>query len=67
VALSRGFAMPKYLAKLGLMDVTPDTIALLDKVSFGFMVVSLVVGAVIILGSMFKAKRPDAVAATSQA
>lgn len=67
VALSRGFAMPKYLAKLGLMDVSEPTIALLDKVSFGFMVVSLVVGAVIILGSMFKAKRPDAVAATSQA
>jgi len=61
VALSRGFAMPKYLTKLGLMDVGEGTLVLLDKISFGFMVVSLVVGAVIILGSMIRAKRPTPV------
>ncbi|GFK94596.1 hypothetical protein NNJEOMEG_02443 [Fundidesulfovibrio magnetotacticus] len=60
VALSRGFAMPKYLAKLGLMEVSDATVALLDKISFAFMVISLLVGAVIILGSMFKARRPAA-------
>jgi uncharacterized membrane protein YfcA len=67
VALSRGFALPKYLAKLGLMDVSEATIALLEKISFGFMVVSLGVGAFIILGSMFKAKRADDAAAQAQA
>jgi len=57
VAVSRGFAMPKYLAKLGLMEVSDATVGILDKVSFAFMVVSLVVGAVIILGSMLKGRR----------
>jgi uncharacterized membrane protein YfcA len=57
VAVSRGFAMPKYLAKLNLMQVSDATVALLDKVSFVFMVVSLVVGAVIILGSMVKGRK----------
>ena len=60
VALSRGFAMPKYLGKLGLMEVSDATVVMLDKVSFAFMVFSLVVGAVIILGSMIRAKRPVA-------
>jgi len=67
VALSRGFAMPKYLGKLGLMEVSDATVAMLDKVSFGFMVVSLVVGAVIILGSMFKARRPASAPAAQEA
>jgi uncharacterized membrane protein YfcA len=60
VAVSRGLAMPKYLAKLGLMDVSEASVAILEKVSFGFMVLSLLVGAVIILGSMIRAKRPTA-------
>jgi uncharacterized membrane protein YfcA len=67
VALSRGFAMPKYFAKLGLMEVSDATVALLEKISFGFMVVSLVVGAVIILGSMVKAKRPAPAAQAQEA
>jgi len=67
VALSRGFAMPKYLGKLGLMDVSDATLAMLDKVSFAFMVVSLVVGAVIILGSMIRAKRPVPAPAVQEA
>jgi hypothetical protein len=57
VAVSRGLAMPKYLAKLGLMEVTPATVAVLEKISFGFMVLSLGVGAFIILGSMIKGRR----------
>ena len=67
VALSRGFAMPKYLGKLGVMDVSEATVALLDKVSFAFMVFSLVVGAVIILGSMIRAKRPAAAPVAQEA
>ncbi|MFP5257667.1 MAG: sulfite exporter TauE/SafE family protein [Acidobacteriota bacterium] len=67
VALSRGFAMPKYLGKLGLMDVSEATLAMLDKVSFAFMVISLVVGAVIILGSMIRAKRPVPAPAVQEA
>ena len=67
VALSRGFAMPKYLGKLGLMEVSDATVAMLDKVSFAFMVVSLVVGAVIILGSMIRAKRPVPAPAVQEA
>lgn len=67
VALSRGFAMPKYLAKLGLMDVSEATVVMLDKVSFAFMVISLLVGAVIILGSMIRAKRPVPAPAVQEA
>jgi len=67
VALSRGFAMPKYLGKLGLMEVSDATVAMLDKISFAFMVVSLVVGAVIILGSMIRAKRPVPAPAAQEA
>lgn len=67
VAVSRAFAMPKYFAKLGLMEVSDATVALLEKISFAFMVVSLVVGAVIILGSMFKAKRSAPAAQVQEA
>ncbi|WP_027190780.1 sulfite exporter TauE/SafE family protein [Fundidesulfovibrio putealis] len=57
VAVSRALAMPEYLGQLGMMDVSEATLALLSKASFVFMVISLLVGAVIILGSMLKAKR----------
>ena len=67
VAVSRGLAMPRYLVKLGMMEASEATLDLLSKVSFGFMVVSLLVGAVIILGSMFLAKRPAAAQATQEA
>jgi uncharacterized protein len=67
VAVSRGLAMPKYLAKLGLLDVNEATVAILEKASFGFMVISLLVGAVIILGSMARAKRPTPAVLEQQA
>jgi uncharacterized membrane protein YfcA len=67
VAVSRGLAMPKYLAKLGLLDVSEATVAILEKASFGFMVISLLVGAVIILGSMARAKRPTPAVLEQQA
>jgi len=57
VAVSRALAMPKYLAQLGLMDINPDTVAIMDKTSFVIMCAALALGAVIILGAMFKARR----------
>ncbi|BCS95274.1 UPF0721 transmembrane protein [Desulfoluna limicola] len=57
VAVSRAFALPKYLVQLDVISVSPATTALCDKISFGSMCFALSVGAVIILGSMWKAKR----------
>jgi uncharacterized membrane protein YfcA len=57
VAVSRGLAMPTYLEKLGLMDVGPDMLNLLNKVSFGSMCLALLVGSGIILGSMWVGRR----------
>ncbi|NDY55786.1 sulfite exporter TauE/SafE family protein [Desulfovibrio sulfodismutans] len=59
VAVSRGIAVPKYLAKLGLMDISESTLWIMDKASFVIMCAALMIGAVIILGSMWKAKRAE--------
>lgn len=58
VAVSRGFALPKYLNELKLITMDPSVIAILDKISFVIMCLGLLTGAVIILGSMWKARRP---------
>ncbi len=60
VAVSRALAVPKYLAQLGLMSVAPESVQLMDSISFGIMCLALTVGAVIILGSMYKARRASA-------
>jgi hypothetical protein len=57
VAVSRALALPKYLAQLGLMDISPDKVTLMDQASFLIMCAALTLGAVIILGAMFKARR----------
>jgi uncharacterized membrane protein YfcA len=57
VAVSRGLAMPTYLEKLGLMNVGPDTLSLLNRVSFSSMCLALLVGSGIILGSMWIGRR----------
>ena len=57
VAVSRALAVPKYLAQLGLMQVSETAVQLMDQVSFVIMCLALGVGAVIILGSMYKARR----------
>lgn len=59
VALSRALAMPRYLTQLGFMSTDASTLTLLDTVSFVTMCLALAVGAVIILGSMLKAKRAE--------
>lgn len=62
VCVSRAFAIPKYLAKLGLIEMGEGTIKLLSNISFVIMCAALVAGAVIILGSMWKARRAEAAA-----
>jgi len=57
VAVSRGLAMPTYLEKLGFMNVGPDMLNLLNKVSFGSMCLALLVGSGIILGSMWVGRK----------
>lgn len=57
VAISRAFAVPKYLDQLGLIKVDPGTLSVLNVISFATMCFALLTGAVIILSSMWKAKR----------
>lgn len=59
VALSRGFAIPKYLVQLKLIEMSEETIKLLSNISFGIMCFALVTGAAIILGSMWKGKKAE--------
>ncbi len=59
VAVSRGMAIPKYLAELQLISASDTTTGFLMKCSFVVMCLALMVGAVIILGAMWKAKREE--------
>jgi len=63
VALSRAIAMPRYLNQLGLMALSDGWVKVLSQVSFGFMILALVIGASIILGSMYKARKTEILAA----
>jgi uncharacterized protein len=56
VAVSRALAIPKYLEELGVISVSQSTITVLDLLSFITMCGALGVGAVIILGSMWKGR-----------
>lgn len=60
VAVSRGLAIPKYLNELGLISVNETLLDILSKTSFVCMCIALLTGAVIILGSMWKAHRVSA-------
>jgi hypothetical protein len=62
VAVSRALAMPQYLKELGLISLGPTTLSILSKASFLIMCLGLGVGAFIILGAMWKAKRAEATA-----
>ena len=59
VAVSRGLAIPAYLKELQLITVSDATVKLLKQFSFVSMCIALVTGAVIILGSMWRAKRAE--------
>jgi uncharacterized membrane protein YfcA len=64
VAVSRALAVPKYLEQLGLVSLAKSTISILDLASFLIMCAALAIGALIILGSMWKnrsAAEPSAV------
>ncbi len=64
VAVSRGLALPTYLNKLNVLDLTPSTISLLKAVSFSSMCLALLIGSVIILGNMWIGRKKQAVAAS---
>ncbi len=59
VAVSRGMAIPTYLTKLELISMSEGTTGFLMTCSFVSMCLALLVGAVIILGAMWKAKREE--------
>ncbi len=57
VAVSRALAIPKYLDTLGVISLDHGTLAVLGTVSFVSMCLALLTGAVIILVSMWRARR----------
>jgi hypothetical protein len=63
VAVSRGLAVPQYLVQLNVLTLSEFTVNALVKTSFVIMCIALSVGAVIILGSMWKAIRASSAAA----
>jgi len=56
VAVSRAMAIPDCLVRLNLLSVSPGTLELLSKGSFVSMCIALTVGALMILGAMWKSK-----------
>ena len=61
VAVSRGLAMPKYLVNLKLLEINESLLNILSKLSFITMCIALLTGAIIIIGSMWKASRATTV------
>jgi uncharacterized membrane protein YfcA len=59
VAVSRGLAMPKYLAQLDLLSASETSLHLMTQASFAIMVIALLVGAFIILSAMFKGRKAE--------
>ncbi|WP_028318658.1 sulfite exporter TauE/SafE family protein [Desulfobulbus elongatus] len=57
VAVSRFLALPKYLNELHLIAVNDAMVGVMTKMSFGIMCLALLIGASIILASLFKARR----------
>ncbi len=58
VAVSRLLALPKYLVELNVLSYEPSTVLILDRTSFVCMCLALLTGAVIILASMWKGRKP---------
>ena len=68
VLVSRAIIIPVYLSELGWIErIADNTAALLKQVSFSVMVAALVVGAVIILGSLIRGMRAHASEQATQA
>lgn len=62
VAVSRFFALPKYLNQLQLISWNDTVVGVMTKTSFVIMCLALLVGASIILSSLFKARRLEKMA-----
>ena len=63
VAVSRFFAMPKYLNELHVTSLSEGSVSLMTQLSFGVMCFALLTGATIILVNLFKARSYERVAA----
>ncbi len=61
VAVSRALAIPKYLEELSIVTISKPVIDFLDISSFATMCLALAVGAIIILGAMWKGRNPPEV------
>ncbi|MHC1744756.1 MAG: sulfite exporter TauE/SafE family protein [Syntrophobacteraceae bacterium] len=59
VAVSRALAVPEYLNQLGIISISDFTVSILSRMSFVIMCLALLAGSAIILGSMWKARRPS--------
>lgn len=68
VLVSRAIIIPVYLSELGWIErIADNTAGLLKQVSFWVMVAALIVGAVIILGSLIRGMRAHASEQAAQA
>jgi len=56
VAVSRFFAIPKYLNELQITALAADNVAVMTQISFAVMCFALLTGATIILVSLFRAR-----------
>ena len=65
VAVSRFFAMPKYLNQLHLISLNDSLVKTLTQVSFIIMCCALLTGAGIILTNLFKARRLEKTAVSN--
>jgi uncharacterized protein len=59
VAVSRALAVPKYLTDLGLLSLGKGTTSMLMNISFAIMTIALLIGAAIILVSMWKGMKTE--------
>jgi uncharacterized membrane protein YfcA len=60
VLFSRGLMVPVYLAQLGLIDKLGETtVSVLKTTSFGIMIFALLLGAFIVLSSMWSGRREE--------
>jgi uncharacterized membrane protein YfcA len=59
VAVSRAVAIPKYLTQLNLISAEKSLLTVLDTISYSSMIFALGVGAIIILGAIFKGIRAE--------
>jgi len=67
VVVSRGLAIPVYLAELGQLDIAPRTMEWLQIASFAFLLLALCTGGIIIIAAMLRGHRTGAMSLREQA